>query len=110
MVPDGITCRPCVLEGCTLRLGLSAVVLVPVQLADARSHLGGAAGPGGASVQLQCKHLFHPLCIRGWTMVGECAGVRRLLLDHSATMSGPPQSGCEEIKHLPPEPLVLTKP
>jgi hypothetical protein len=43
------------------------------QLADARSHIsGGASGPG-ASVQLQCKHLFHPLCIRGWTMVGESA-------------------------------------
>ena len=44
-----------------------------MQLADARSHLGSATGSGGASVQLQCKHLFHPLCIRGWTMVGEPA-------------------------------------
>ena len=61
-------------------------------LQDRRTHLdaprGTAAGggaPGGgrgmsggdaqadpaASVQLACKHLFHPLCIRGWTLVGE---------------------------------------
>lgn len=25
----------------------------------------------GASVQLGCKHCFHPDCIRGWTIVGK---------------------------------------
>jgi hypothetical protein len=72
MVPDGARPWPCVpnAECCTWHSALSPQ---NVQLADARSHLGGAPGPGGASVQLQCKHLFHPLCIRGWTMVGEPA-------------------------------------
>lgn len=38
---------------------------------------GGARQPGtitndpSASVQLACHHLFHPLCIRGWTLVGK---------------------------------------
>ena len=34
------------------------------------SHLGGEA-PSEESIQLPCKHLFHALCIRGWTMVGK---------------------------------------
>ncbi len=54
------------------------------ELADYRRHVGGGGagdngGPGGAvtaaaeqaaSVQLACKHLFHPSCIKGWTLVG----------------------------------------
>lgn len=40
------------------------------ELADYRAHLGGGNGGGPASVQLTCKHLFHPSCIRGWTLVG----------------------------------------
>ena len=55
------------------------------ELADYRRHVGGGApgdnggGAGGgavaaateaASVQLACKHLFHPSCIKGWTLVG----------------------------------------
>lgn len=40
------------------------------ELGDYRAHLGGGAGAGPPSVQLTCKHLFHPSCIRGWTLVG----------------------------------------
>ena len=54
------------------------------ELADYRRHVGGGGpgdngGPGravaaaaeqAASVQLACKHLFHPSCIKGWTLVG----------------------------------------
>lgn len=27
--------------------------------------------PGERTVQLSCKHCFHDLCVRGWTMVGK---------------------------------------
>ena len=52
------------------------------ELADYRRHVAGGGEPGGnggagaapaaaeASVQLACKHLFHPRCIKGWTLVG----------------------------------------
>ncbi len=50
------------------------------ELADYRRHVGGGPGDNGgpgavaakeaASVQLACKHLFHPSCIKGWTLVG----------------------------------------
>jgi hypothetical protein len=65
-----------------------------LQLADARSHISGGAVASGASVQLQCKHLFHPLCIRGWTMVGEptvlCACTSEILF---RSVTGQPQPG-----------------
>lgn len=34
------------------------------------SHLGGEK-PAEPTIQLPCKHLFHELCIKGWTMVGK---------------------------------------
>jgi RING finger protein 121/175 len=34
------------------------------------SHVGGDA-PEEETIQLPCKHLFHSLCLRGWTMVGK---------------------------------------
>ena len=34
------------------------------------SHVGGNA-PAEQTIQLPCKHLYHALCIRGWTMVGK---------------------------------------
>jgi RING finger protein 121/175 len=34
------------------------------------SHVGGDA-PAEETIQLPCKHLYHALCIRGWTMVGK---------------------------------------
>ena len=34
------------------------------------SHLGGEK-PLEPTIQLPCKHLFHELCIKGWTMVGK---------------------------------------
>ena len=46
------------------------------ELSEYRKHLGGGSNGGShqtggeASVQLTCKHLFHPSCIRGWTLVG----------------------------------------
>ena len=48
------------------------------ELSDYRRHVGGPGDNGGpgagsseaASVQLACKHLFHPSCIKGWTLVG----------------------------------------
>ena len=48
------------------------------ELGDYRRHVAGAGDNGGpgavaaeaASVQLACKHLFHPSCIKGWTLVG----------------------------------------
>ena len=44
-----------------------------VSARDAAAGVGDAGGdPGkGASVQLGCKHCFHPDCIRGWTIVGK---------------------------------------
>jgi RING finger protein 121 len=36
------------------------------------SHLGNdEQKPDEATVQLSCKHCFHELCIKGWTMVGK---------------------------------------
>jgi Ring finger domain len=37
---------------------------------DDMSHVGGEQ-PAEATIQLPCKHLFHELCIKGWTMVGK---------------------------------------
>jgi RING finger protein 121/175 len=34
------------------------------------SHVGGEP-PAEETIQLPCKHLFHALCLRGWTMVGK---------------------------------------
>ena len=34
------------------------------------SHVGGDA-PTEQTIQLPCKHLYHAMCIRGWTMVGK---------------------------------------
>ena len=34
------------------------------------SHMGGEA-PAEATIQLACKHTFHEMCIKGWTMVGK---------------------------------------
>lgn len=34
------------------------------------SHVGGEA-PAEPTIQLGCKHVFHELCIKGWTMVGK---------------------------------------
>lgn len=50
-----------------------------VSARDAAAGVGDVGGdPGkGASVQLGCKHCFHPDCIRGWTIVGK--KVRRRL-------------------------------
>ena len=50
-----------------------------VSARDAAAGVDDAGGyPGkGASVQLGCKHCFHPDCIRGWTIVGK--KVRRRL-------------------------------
>jgi hypothetical protein len=56
------------------------------ELADYRRHVAGPGDNGGpgpaaaaaaeaASVQLACKHLFHPRCIKGWTLVGARASV-----------------------------------
>lgn len=49
----------------------------PTNFAAVENDGGGARQPGviakdpTASVQLACHHLFHPLCIRGWTLVGK---------------------------------------
>lgn len=78
-------------SGRQLAVSLQDCGICGSRLPDHRAHLdappapatgGGALGgreiSGGstqadptASVQLACKHLFHPLCIRGWTLVGE---------------------------------------
>jgi Zinc finger, C3HC4 type (RING finger) len=34
------------------------------------SHVGGEP-PAEETIQLPCKHLYHSLCLRGWTMVGK---------------------------------------
>lgn len=35
------------------------------------SHLGEESAIEEKTVQLECKHCFHDLCVRGWTMVGK---------------------------------------
>ncbi len=39
--------------------------------ADEATGQPGRGGVAGRSVQLACKHCFHPHCIRGWTIVGK---------------------------------------
>jgi len=38
---------------------------------------GAAPAGGDRTLQLSCKHCFHELCIRGWTVVGKKARARR---------------------------------
>ncbi|GAX79188.1 hypothetical protein CEUSTIGMA_g6628.t1 [Chlamydomonas eustigma] len=58
----------------TLRKNMNARIndcgVCGVEMQDAR-HLGIENEGVEAAVQLSCKHTFHDLCIRGWTMVGK---------------------------------------
>lgn len=62
----------------SLSVSLKDCGICGAELADYRRHVGGPGDNGGAgavateaaSVQLACKHLFHPSCIKGWTLVG----------------------------------------
>ncbi|GLC38944.1 hypothetical protein PLESTB_000464200 [Pleodorina starrii] len=45
--------------------------LVPASGSGEGQPAHGAQPPAERTVQLSCKHCFHDLCVRGWTMVGK---------------------------------------
>ena len=76
------------------------------ELADYRRHMAGPGDNGGpgpaaaapaaeaASVQLACKHLFHPRCIKGWTLVGARACVVGSILLRRLSSDADNHVGC----------------